>query len=86
MFKPKDKTSERQIINAAKNKENYMICYYAPDIEKFRGTAWGALNAMTDMIGHMEPNRKTKNFEENRWGKIMQGHPLVAQMATMILK
>ena len=86
MFKPKDKTSERQIVNAAKNKENYMVCYYAPDIEKFRGTAWGALNAMTDMIGHMEPNRKTKNFEENRWGKIMQGHPLVAQMATMISK
>ena len=86
MFKAKNEESERQVVNAETLKENYMVCYFAPGIAKFRGTAWGALNAMTDMVGHMDPNRETQNFAENRWGRILKAHKLVDQMAEMLVR
>ena len=55
-------------------KDNFYIAYFMPDIEKFRDTAWGAVNAMSDLVTHQAPKRNTKSFDENRWGKIMDGH------------
>lgn len=84
IFKVKEENTKRQCAVAEQQKEKFMICYFAPDIAKFRGTAWGALNAMTDMIAHMPPARESKNFAENNWGRIMAGHSLVDQMASML--
>lgn len=55
MFPATEDMSEREKRNATKAREEYMICYFAPDILKFKGTAWGALNAMSDMVGHTVP-------------------------------
>ena len=66
LFSVRNENSKRQVNNADTMKEKYMVCYFAPDIAKFRGTAWGALNAMADMVGHQDPNRRTQNFEENQ--------------------
>lgn len=74
MFPVTEKDSDRKKSNVQRIKDNYSICYFMPDIAKFKGTAWGAVNAMADMIGHSAPNRNTANYEENRWGKIMDGH------------
>ena len=86
MFMPKDDASNRTKANAQKVIDNYMICYAAPDISQFRGTAWGALNAMTDMVAHSTPNRQTKSYAENNWSRIMNGHSLVDQMAEMLAR
>ena len=48
-----------------------------PDIENFRGTAWGAYLALTDYVSHVEPTRKTKTFEENRWASFMDGNKMM---------
>lgn len=64
--------------------EEYMICYFAPDILKFKGTAWGALNAMSDMVGHTAPRRMTSNYQENNWGRIMDGHAMMDKMASLL--
>lgn len=53
-----------------------MVAYMMPDIKKFRGTAWGVVNAASDML-HNEPSRKTQNYNENNWGRIIIGHPLL---------
>ena len=60
-----------------------MVCYFAPDLNAFIGTAWGAINAMADMVANSEPARKTANYESNNWNRIMDGHPLVDQMTSM---
>ena len=69
--------SKRKIQNIESMKEALMICYKAPDLNNFRETKYGALMAVTDMVAHSTPNRVTKNYAENNWGKIMVGHPMV---------
>lgn len=79
-----DKATDREKKTIEQKKESYMICYFAPDIAKFQGTAWGALNAMSDFVGHSAPLRNNKNFKENRWASIMDGNPLMDRMTTAI--
>ena len=77
LFPVTDKSSDREKASAKKCKDEFMVCYYMPDIAKFRGTAWGAINAVSDMVTHSKPRRNTKNYAENNWGRIMDGHALM---------
>lgn len=70
---PKDAT-DRQKKTANEVKEQITVCMLAPDLAKFVGTKWGFLNAISDYVGHGEPARRTKNFDENRWNSIISGH------------
>lgn len=58
-------------------RDGFIQAYLSPDIAKFKDTAWGVINAASDVAGHSVPIRNTKTFEENRWNKIMDGHPLL---------
>lgn len=84
MFPVKETDTDRVKESVKKVKDEYMVCVFAPDLEKFYGTAWGALNAMCDMVTHSAPRRKTANYQENNWGRIMDGHVMIDTMATKI--
>lgn len=84
LFPVKEDDSERVKENSRRIKNEYMVCYFMPDLEKFRGTAWGALNAMADMVDHNAPRRQTENYAENNWSRIIDGHTLVDAMATKL--
>lgn len=84
MFPVKETDSDCKKRNAKTFTDNFYMCYAAPDIGTFAGTAWGAVNAMADMVAHTAPNRMTATYAENNWGKIMTGHALVDQMAQMV--
>ena len=84
MFPATEDMSDREKRNAEKARTEYMVCYFAPDIIKFKGTAWGALNAMSDMVGHNAPRRQTANYRENNWGRIMDGHAMMDKMASLL--
>lgn len=84
LFPVDEHSSEREKQNVKKLKDEYMVCYFAPDILKFRGTAWGAVNAMSDMITHNAPLRKTENYRENNWGRLMDGHMLMDKMTALL--
>lgn len=84
MFPITEDSTDREKRNLQKLKDEYMVCYYAPDILKFRGTAWGAVNAMSDMISHNAPRRKTVNYRENNWGRIMDGHGMLDKFVSMV--
>lgn len=75
---PVDKTkdSERKINNVAILKKNFFACYNEADIAQFKGTAWGAINAMADLVDHSAPNRNTENYYGNAWNKLINGHPV----------
>lgn len=84
LFPVDESSSQREKENVKKLKDEFMICYFAPDILKFRGTAWGAVNAMSDMISHNAPRRKTANYRENNWGRIMDGHVLMDKICEKV--
>lgn len=79
-FDPKAKNADLQKARAEEKKNAFYVCYAAPDIAKFQGTAWGMINAMSDLVGHSMPHKNTANYAENNWGSIMEGAPLFDKM------
>lgn len=69
--------TKRKINNVQEIKDAFYVCYNMPDIAKFKGTQYGVINAMSDMVGHSAPARKTATYQENNWGRIMVGHPFL---------
>jgi phage/plasmid-like protein (TIGR03299 family) len=71
----RNKDSERKINNISIIKNNFIQCYNANDIAQFKGTAYGAINAMSDLVSHKVPARISQNFYENSWNNLINGHP-----------
>ena len=84
LFPVDEHSTEREKQNVIKLRDEYMVCYFAPDLIKFRDTAWDAYNAMSDMITHNAPLRKTENYRENNWGRLMDGHVMMDKMAALL--
>ncbi len=76
--------SDREKRNNQKKYDDFTVCYLAPDIAKFHGTAWGAVNAMADYIDHGEPGRQSANYAENNWARIMGGHAMLDDFAAAL--
>lgn len=86
MFPVDDNTSERKKNNIVQFKNQFWTAYSMPDIQKFDESAWKAVNAMSDVITHSAPRRNTASYNENRWGKIMDGHMLFDQFNSLVNK
>lgn len=86
MFPADDNTSERKKNNIIQFKNQFWTAYNMPDIQKFEDSAWMAVNAMSDVITHSAPRRNTASYNENRWGKIMDGHMLFDQFNSLVNK
>lgn len=85
IFDPKEKKpTELQVRNAEACKAAYYVCYAAPDITKFQGTAWGAINAMADLVAHSLPHKQTASYAEKNFARVLDGHPLFDQMVEAI--
>ena len=53
-------------------RENLMGIYTSePDIQNFRGTGWGLVNAYTDFATHVEPQRKADGWEQNKFVSLL---------------
>lgn len=86
LFPVAEDATDREKTNIRKIKDEFMVCYFAPDIMKFRGTAWGAINAISDLVTHSMPHRNTQNYQENTWNKVMSGHVLMDRMAALCMR
>lgn len=86
MFPVDDKTTERKKNNIIQFKQNFWKAYDMPDITKFGESAWRGVNAMSDVITHAAPARNTATYNENRWGKIMDGHVILDQFTSLVNK
>lgn len=85
MFPLKEDATDRQKDTVKAAKDEIMIAYFMPDIAKFRGTAWGVVNAVADMVDHSKPQRNTQNYRENNWGRIMDGHHLLDMVTEKVM-
>lgn len=86
MFPVDDNATDRKKNNIVQFKAQFWTAYDAPDIAKFEDSAWKAVNAMSDVVTHSTPKRSTATYNENRWGKIMDGHPVFDQFVSLVNK
>ena len=78
--------TERKKNNVVQFKRQFWTAYNMPDIDKFEDSAWKAVNAMSDVVTHSAPQRSTTTYNENRWGKIIDGHAILDQFTSLINK
>ena len=76
--------SDRQKKIAESEKESIIMCMLSPDLVNFMNTKWGFINAVADHVDHGNPARLTKNYAENRWGKIINGHPTLDMAMALV--
>ena len=73
--------------NALKQQEDLLYRYHeAPDLKDLDHNAYRLINAVSDHATHSKPLRKTKNYQENLFSKVVDGHDLVDQAFKMILE
>lgn len=86
LFPIDDNATDRKKRNVQSMKDDFYVAYFMPDILKFGESAYRAVNAMSDVVTHARPKRNTANFNENRWGKIMDGHVIMDQFVDLVNK
>ena len=86
LFPVSENDSIRKKNNVLEFRQTFWKAYDMPDIAKFKDSAWKAVNAMSDVVTHSAPKRNTATFNENRWGKIMDGHVMFDQFVTLVGK
>lgn len=86
LFPVNEDDSDIKKNNVQRIKDEYMVCYFMPDLVKFQGTVWGVINAMCDMTNHNAPRRLTEKYYENNWERIIDGHPMVDAMVKRLCK
>jgi hypothetical protein len=79
-----DATPRSKAVTLAQ-REGVQRAYAADDLERFRGTGWGVINAVSDFVGHVSPRRQTTTYKANRWAKLAAGDTLIDQAYELIL-
>lgn len=86
LFKAPDDATDRVKNNVEASKQAFMYCYFAPDIAKFQGTAWGVVNAASDFATHAAPVRKTAKYAENRFSNSLNGNVIIDTTMLAMMK
>ena len=86
LFPIGENDSDRKKNNVEKAKEDFYVCWYAPDILQFRNTQWGFMNAMSDFVTHNKPQRASDTYAEKNWNRIIDGHILMDNAMVQLAK
>ena len=86
MLPVSENATERKKNNIVQFKRQFWTAYSMPDIQQFEDSAWKAVNAMSDVVTHSAPQRNTTTYNENRWGKIIDGHAILDQFTSLVNK
>lgn len=84
LFPISKEAKDREVRNAETNRGIIRDCYNADDIGNFRGTGFGVLNAVSDMVSHPIPLRTTDSFYGNLFDKVTNGHPLLDKAQELV--
>jgi len=78
VFPLDEEASDRIKNNVILMRDSFKEIYKnTPDTQNFNGTAWGIFNAFADMATHIQPLRKTENFQEKRFSSFIDGNKLL---------
>jgi phage/plasmid-like protein (TIGR03299 family) len=56
------------------------------DLQNFKGTAWGAYNAIADWRSNTEPKRRTMTYADNKMALFLDGDPVLKEAQDIILE
>lgn len=84
LFPINEDDTDRHKANMTKARNEFMVCYFMPDIEKFRGTEWGLINSAADFCAHVQPQRNTKTYQERNFERIVVGHPILDKVVELM--
>ena len=56
------------------------------DLQNFRGTAWGAYNAIADYRSNAEPKRKTATWADHKMAMFLDGDPIMKEAQDIIME
>ena len=66
------------VKNMKKLRNDMAMRYFdAPDLKGVGNNAYRFINAVSDFATHAEPNRRTKNYQENLFIKTYEGNPMI---------
>ena len=77
LFPIDENDSERKQRNIVDSKNQFMVCMFAPDILKYKGTAYQLVQAASDFATHTAPKRRTDTYKENNFNKVLNGHIII---------
>ena len=74
---PEEDMGKTKLDHMITLRENFIKCYNADDIVDYKGTAWGMINAFSDMIYHGGATlRETKSYQDNRLMSVIGGNAM----------
>jgi phage/plasmid-like protein (TIGR03299 family) len=84
---PLDKAAPPTVVrNIRKLREDLKARYYdAPDLAGMGNNGYRFINAVSDFATHAEPIRRTKAFNENLFGKTIEGNPMIDKAYQMLM-
>jgi hypothetical protein len=56
------------------------------DLQNFKGTAWGAFQAIADYRSNAEPRRKTATYADAKMARFLDGDDVMNQAQEIILE
>jgi phage/plasmid-like protein (TIGR03299 family) len=56
------------------------------DLARFKGTAWALYNSVVDVVNHVDPFRKTQNWQANRFLRVVDGHDVVQRSQALLME
>ena len=72
LFPYTENDSKLRVERAEESRSKLLSIYrYDDDLANHRNTGWGMLNAYSDFVTHAQPNRMTKNWEENKFVSVL---------------
>lgn len=74
----------RKETSQIQNRQAVRKCYNTDDLSNFKGTAFGVVNAVSDMVAHSKPMRMTDSYFGNLFGKVMEGHPTLDKAVELV--
>jgi phage/plasmid-like protein (TIGR03299 family) len=79
--------SQRQLNSNNEVKEIIKTIFkQKDDLQNFKGTAWGAYQAIADYRSNAEPRRKTANFADAKMARFLDGDDVMNQAQDIILE
>jgi phage/plasmid-like protein (TIGR03299 family) len=84
---PIDETaSDRTKRTIQKKKDDFMVCMFAPDLLRFKNTAWAVVNAASDYSTHGEPARMTSTYRENKFNGVLNGDVIIDKVFEKLMR
>lgn len=75
---------KRKLNNLIYLRQNFEVALKRADIEHFKNTAYGIINAASDFALHTKPLRETGTYKEKRLEFIMDGHYFIDKAYSLV--